>query len=221
MSARPLGLIAALACASCASLPDDSRWRAPDDHGWDERGFLMIGQRELESGFFADGDRQLVIGLELAGSPPDSLLKLEMGFWASAEGGFGNDWLDSVFGTPNVEEDDLGDPLDEASTSTLEFSIGARKELPLLGGALRPYVGGGLSALQVRTWELENGAFDDTTDGSLGLYGHVGIRWLFENSGSIGFDLRAAEGHDVDLGPFGGEISSDYTQWALTFSFFL
>ncbi len=192
------------------------------DNGWDERAQLMLGQRDYRAGSLPDGDRQFVVGLEFAGAPHGSFLELEIGLWGTAQGSFGATWLDRVFGDPNPTELSPGIFQDETSTSSFEFSLGARKELGLFGGAFRPYLGAGFAGVEVRTYEIESGQFSDRSDGTLGLYAHTGFRFLFDGGvGSAGFDVRQFEGSNLDLGPLGQEVDGGYTQWAFSFSFFL
>ena len=207
------------------SRPNFGRRRFADgglwDNGWDERGMLLLGRRNFRAGSLPDGDNQFTIGVEFAGAPRGSFLELELAFFGSAQGSFGTDWLERVFGDPNADEIAPGIFQDEFSTSSLEISIGARKEIGLFGGALRPFVGAGLSGLQVRTFELQNGLLSDRTDGVLGFYAHAGLRYVFDGGASVGFDVRNVEAADLDLGLSGQDIDGGYTQWGFLFTLFL
>ncbi|MHC4375500.1 MAG: hypothetical protein ACYS26_02770 [Planctomycetota bacterium] len=189
------------------------------DDGWEERGFLLIGERGFQDSLLSEADSQLMIGLELSGRPEGAWLDLEFGLLASANSAGPISWWEAVFGGA----DETADGSDLFSgTSATEFSLGVRKQLPKVYDLLVGYAGVGVTALRLRDWDLDSDGFKDDTDGGLGMYGHVGVYADFQTFGSpgrLGFDLRAVEGVEVDLG-FGAS-SADYVQWAFTFSFFL
>ncbi len=189
------------------------------DNGWEERGFLLIGERGFRDGGLNQADSQLMIGLELSGRPRGAWLDLEFGLLASANSAGPISWWEAVFGGADETADG---PETYGGTSATEFSLGVRKELPKIYDLLVGYAGVGVTALRLRDWDLDGDGFQDDTDGGLGMYGHLGVYADFQTFGSpgrLGFDMRAVEGVDVDLGS--GSRSADYVQWAFTFSFFL
>lgn len=221
------GFVVAGLCAaicSCATTDDGPPRRFDPyafrhDDGWDERGFLMVGERGFNSSSLNQADSQLMIGVELSGRPEGAWLDLEFGLLASANSAGPVSWWEAVFGGSD-ETADAGDTF--SGTSSTEFSLGVRKQLPKIYDLLVPYAGVGLSALRLRDWRVDSNGFEDATDGGLGMYGHLGVYADFQTFGSpgrLGFDLRALEGVDVDLGF--GNVSASYVQWAFTFSFFL
>lgn len=192
--------------------------RAPglSDHAWEEWFSIVFGERNLAP-FLPGGQSQLVTGIELWGAPRDAWLGFEVGLFASAPwDGSLDDWADSINGFPDEELTDPGpDTPTVAGSSTVEFSLGLRKELELFGGRLRPFVGGGLSALRTRSFEAQGANGSDDADGSLGLYGQAGFGWVFANGSRIGLAWRAFDGPEIEVAGRRGQ--SDYDSWSLSF----
>ncbi len=203
-----------------AAAQDPFGWsRAPGlaDHGWSEWFGLAFGERAFESALLPAGASQLALGVELWGRPHDAWIGLDVGLWASAPwDGSLDDWADSISGFPDEEllEPAPDTPLIEGSSS-LEFSIGARRDLWLFAGRLRPYIAGGLSAMRLRTFSAQGASGDAESDGVLGVYGRVGLGWVFANGSRLGVDWRRFEGPAVE---FAGQAGSpNYDQWSLSF----
>jgi hypothetical protein len=105
------------------------------------------------------------------------------------------------------DEEDFGGA--EITGSVGELSFGVLKVWKHSGG-LKPYVGGGVSAVNAEG-EADIGPFSiDDDDTSPGLYGQGGIAWRLGERFNLGFDARILLGTDVEL--FGVEGDADYFQ---------
>jgi hypothetical protein len=189
-------------------------------YAWDEFGAFRFGERNLlDNALLPDGDGQLVVGLELWGHPAGGWLDFEVGFWASAPwNGSLDDWADSISGYPDEEiiDPEASAPFVQGS-STLEFSVGLRKEFWLLRGHLRPFVSGGASALRARTFAAQGADGEEDSDGVLGWYGQVGVGWMFLNGSRIDVSYRTLDTGEISVGGIEGD--ADYDQWSVGFGF--
>jgi opacity protein-like surface antigen len=100
----------------------------------------------------------------------------------------------------------------------LELYGGVRKTWETGSGRLRPYLGGGLSALNGEIEASISGDGSDSDDDtSLGAYLHGGVRFQATDAVSLGADLRYRLGTDFDID--GLDIDSDFFQMAVTLGF--
>ena len=233
---RTVGIgVAALALAGCSATqsstyaPVDEGYRRTDDgwvepigptspYGWDEFASFRFGERNMSSSVLPEGDGQLVLGLELWGAPRGAWLDLEFGFFAAAPwNGSLDDWGDSLDGFPDEEADSTeGQPF-VSGTSTLEFSIGVRREFWLFDGHLRPFVSGGASAQRLRVFSAQGPEGSEDADGSLGVYAQAGVGWMFLNGGRIDVSYRWLDSESVEVA--GLDTEADYDQWSIGFGF--
>jgi hypothetical protein len=218
-----LGCLGSL--AACTTPPPEEdpdnfppAWRREPAHGWLERGYLHIGERNLVANNLPFNDSQLAIGLEIVGAPPKNLIEFELGLFGAANSAGPGSWIDAVFGEPQAELLAGGGFEDAQQTSAFELSLGVRKEFGLFDNRLRPFLGLGLAGIQQRRFEIFDGNTESFSDADVAYYGQAGLRFLFSPGVSLGFTLRRLDGTDLNLG--GLATSADYFQWSILFSFF-
>jgi len=151
--------------------------------------WLYLGGRSLSSDYEPVEDHG-VIGVEYSYEPVGSLVGFEAGFMGS----YGEE---IVF-----------------SSSTAEFYAGVKKTFRR-ENKFQPYVGAGLSAINVRVEALSADA-DDT---GFGGYAHGGGTWLLGKSLHLGVDLRGLFGTDLTIAGF--DTDADYFQVALVLGWLL
>lgn len=217
--ARVVAPCAALALVGCAATEE---WGVgPVDYpGWREDGVYHLGSRDFEDeGVLLGGDDQFVMGLELYGAPEAALVSVEVGFWASASyDGSLDDWVDSINGFPDEEDDGTGPtPLTVEGSSGLELSLGVRKELLLFDGWVRPYVSGGASLLRARSFVATGAEGVEEGDTTWGWYGQAGLQLALAPNARLGVGFRAFDGETVEL--LGSRGQPDYTQVTFTLGF--
>jgi hypothetical protein len=211
--------------AACTTPPPEDdpdnfppSWRRIPAHGWLERGYLHIGERNLQAGNLPFNKSQLAIGLEIVGAPPKNLIEFEFGLFGAANSAGPGSWIDAVFSEPEAELLAGGGFEDAEQTSAFEVSLGVRKEFGLFSNSLRPFVGLGLAGIQQRRFEILDGNTETFSDADLAYYGQAGLRFVFAPGASVGLTLRRLDGTDLNLG--GLSTSADYFQWSILLSFF-
>ncbi len=106
------------------------------------------------------------------------------------------------------------DAIGEVEMKTHEQFTGARYTFG--GEALMPYVGAGLSYLQVDIDGTVNGFSADASDESLGFYVHAGVETWVAESVAFGIEGRAVLGTDLGIH---GSTDADFGMVSLTISY--
>ncbi|QDU66867.1 outer membrane protein [Engelhardtia mirabilis] len=214
-----LACVVAAGLASCVT-PESNPPGPVDYPGWREDGQMHFGTRDFaNTDLMPGGEDQLVMGLELYGAPEAAFLSVEFGLWTSAPyDGSLDDWFDSISGYPDEETEDpsIFVPTVEGSSS-IEASLGLRKELALFDGFLRPYVSGGVSLLRARSFVATGAQGVEEGDTTWGYYGQVGLQFALTPNARVGIAWRAFEGQPVDL--LGVSGRPDYRQLSFTLGF--
>ena len=216
--ARSLACLAAL--LGCACVTPEAYPPGPVDYpGWREEGQLHLGTRNFSDlNLMPSGDDQFVMGVELYGAPEAALFSIEFAFWASAPyDGSLDDWFDSISGFPDEESDETTVLPTVTGSSSIEASMGLRKEFLLAGGFFRPYVSTGLSVLRARSFVASGAVGVEEGDTTWGWYGQVGVMFALSPYARVGIGLRAFEGEEVELLGVRGE--PDYQQLTFTLGF--
>jgi Outer membrane protein beta-barrel domain len=186
--------VALLAFSSCMSVPssqsptDGSTPTASRDHQIK----VYLGQRSLDEDDWSPVEDQAALQLEYSHESPDDAVGWEVGIGGSAD----DDTIDVGFGPQDV------------TLATGEFYGGVRKSFG--AGNVRPYIGGGLSFINLDV-EVDSASEDDS---SLGLYLHGGVEFLLGQSFALGVDLRTLFGSEITIAGF--DTDADYAQLALT-----
>ncbi len=190
--------LALAALASCHSLPGLQGGAAGSSPASvpEQQLTLYLGQRSLsDDTFWTPNEDQTVGALEYSRENRADVVGWEVG----------------IAGSSDASSDAVGNAW---KGSTAEFYGGVRKSWG--DGAIRPYVGAGLSYIAAE-WELF-GQTDD--DSSMAGYLHGGLQWLVSPAVCIGFDLRTLFGSSLSLGQntTGGDFAgdADYVQAALS-----
>lgn len=104
----------------------------------------------------------------------------------------------------------------DAEMSMAELFGGARQTFTLLGGRLHPFVGAGVTLIDVSA-RITQGSlvYDEEDDVTFGLYGRVGAYWNFGGTFDLGVDFRAVVGTDVELAGVDGDV--DFARASLVF----
>lgn len=149
-----------------------------------------LGARALDGDEWDDLDEPFALELSLEWRAPDAWLGVEVG------GSYGYD-DGTVRGV-------------DVNLRSLELYGGLRATAQL--GHLRPYVGGGVSAVRM-DW------YGEPTDGDNGIggYARAGVTWAFDCGMDVGVDYRHVFMEHVDL--FGSEVDADFDQLSLTVGF--
>ena len=187
----------ALALASCAAAP--SAQRPPRNPTPASKMNFYLGVRTLDEDDWEPVEDQGALGIEFVHEPPDSAVGFELGLFISGD-----------------EEEGVlipGPVFVDVEGETGEVSVGVRKTFEVDEGPVRPYIGGGVSAIRA---EFDGDVLsDDDTSG--GLYVHAGVDFEIGPAFLLGFDLRYLGATDIDL--FGVDGSANYFQFAMFFGF--
>ena len=176
-----------------------------DDGGRPLEVRVIVGARSLDEDL-DPVDEPVVFGADLGYTPQ----------------GWGNFTIDLGILYAIDAEDEVFPGAYDLSLATAELYAGPRYTLRadgLFGGALQPYVGGGVSLVAVHAESVFGADFED---GTAGLYGIVGLRWAFDNV-ALGAEYRVLGGtkfEDSD-GPVSIDTDVDYDQIALVIAIFL
>jgi hypothetical protein len=179
----------ALALAGCSALPAPAQDLSPS---LDQRISIHLGQRSFTEDDYEPVEEQLVIGLEYASQPRDGIIGFEVGMMGSSD------------------EDEIGASDVEAETG--ELYGGVRKSFGR--GAVRPVIGFGVALIHA---SVDIAGFADEDDASVAGYFHSGVAGRLGSTFSLGIDLRALFGSELDLGGF--DVDADYVQLALVLGF--
>ena len=151
----------------------------------------LVGQRSLEdSAPWGELSEQLALGIDFVLGPDDDLLQWD---WALHYA-----WDETELGQ--------GSSATDATSETVETSLGL---LWLAGDrydALVPYLGAGGSLLYVQTEALAGGAVDDG-DWSFGAYARAGLLVRLNARDHFGIDVRYLAGTDLDIA--GSDVGVD------------
>ena len=186
--------VALLAFSSCMSVPSSQSATAGSTQAasHEHQIKLYLGQRSLDEDDWAPVEDQVAFQLEYSHESPADAVGWEVGIGGSAD----DDTIDIGFGPQDV------------TVATGEIYGGVRKSFG--SGNVRPYVGGGLSFINLDA-EVDSASEDDS---SLGLYLHGGVEFLLGQSFALGLDLRTLLGSEITLAGF--DTDADYLQLALT-----
>lgn len=186
--------VALLAFSSCMSLSGSQASSAggPTEALPVSQFKVYLGQRSLDENDWAPIEDQAALQFEYSQESPDAAVGWEVGLGGSADSAT----IDVGFGPQ------------DATLSTGELYGGVRKTFG--SGNVRPYVGGGLSFINLDV-ELDSASEDDN---SLGMYLHGGVEFILGQSFALGLDLRALFGSDITIAGF--STDADYAQAALT-----
>lgn len=180
-----LALSSLAACASVQSSPTP----VPDSTAPPENRIgIYLGQRQLDEDEWEPLDEQPVFGLEYSREAEGDAVGFEVGIMGSADD-------DTVLGT-------------DVEVSTGELYGGIRKTFG--EDVLRPYVGAGLSFLNL---QVDASGLGDDDDTSPAFYAHGGLAIAASDTFMIGLDLRFLLGSDLEIA--GVDTDSDYVQLAL------
>lgn len=159
----------------------------------------LLGARQFgDDDYWSPLDEQGVLAVEFAHEPPGAPVGFELGCALAGA-------------TDSINNFDR-------TAAEVELYGGFRKTF-FREGALRPYLGAGLSLVSVAEEdETVIGSLDDD-DASAGLYVHGGLELAVGDAFSLGLDARVLTGTDVEL--FGVSTDADYTQFALFFGWSL
>ena len=156
-----------------------------------------------------DPDQQGALGFEYAYEPQDWLVGFEVGFSGSMKG-------DS-----RREQD--GDSFAEVSADVSLAEVYAGLVKSFGSGPFRPYVGGGVSFVNMKTElsleaaipaiDLEIDESDDVNDSSVGYYAHIGATYDLTDTFFVGVDARMLTGTEIDLEGF--ETDANYIQYGI------
>ena len=184
--------------AACASLPGPGPAPAARPLGFGPNLDLLVGVRQLDEADFAPIEDQTVFGVQLDSSIPGAPLGWEVGFSYSSE------------------DDTIGSLAFEASL--LELYGGLRKDFET-GSPVRPYLGAGVSLIEVDVDASSGGMGGSESDTSPGLYVHGGVRVDVSDTIHIGLDARAVLATDFEIGGIG--FDADHEQLAFLIGFSL
>ena len=166
---------------------------------------LHLGFRDLGSDF-GDVDKQPVIGLEIKVQPTErvSPWAIEWGLMFSTDD---DTFFDPILGG-NVDVD----------ADVFEGYVGGRYTFPLENPKIHPYLGAGLSVINV-DFDLDGGPLGSVSDDDTSLAGYIHGGVLFDLSERwfTGVDVRALLGSDLDI--FGSSGDADYVQGSAVFGF--
>jgi opacity protein-like surface antigen len=153
---------------------------------------VLVGERKFSDGDLQDLniDRSYIYGVEIESHSASSGLGWEAGYQYSSDD---ND-VEGLSTEIQLQEGYLGG----------RWTINA-------DGRLQPYVGGGLSILDV---DIDGGPSSDD-DMCYGAYLHAGLQWAFDRL-RFGVDLRHVF---ADAHVLGEDVGLDYDQLALTAAF--
>jgi opacity protein-like surface antigen len=184
-------VFAPLALSSCMSAPAAQVPVGRGSNSMEPRGQLAIylGARGLDQGLWSPVEDQGVFGFEYAHQDSPEGFGWEVGLTGSGDEG--------KFAGLDVRG------------RTGEVYGGVRKFFGT--DTVRPYLGGGLSAIRA---ELDVGGSDDS-DTSLAAYLHAGVEFLISPTFFLGIDIRGLFGSSIDIGGVNGD--ADYGQGAFTF----
>jgi hypothetical protein len=159
---------------------------------------FYYGVRALDEGDWSPVENQVAFGIETVLEQPDSFVGFEFG----------------LFGSWNRKDDvTSGGGQFDVTGRTTELSAGLHKTFHPGDGPIRPYVGGGISAIRAGFRGEHGGVSETEEDGSLGLYLHGGVSYDLSANLFLAFDLRALGGTQIEI--FGSDASADYGQAAL------
>jgi len=176
--------------------PSAPRPAAPADDGANDMSDtwlgVLFGERKFRNGDIKDldVDRNTIYGIELESHSLSSGLGWEVGYQYSSD------------------DDDVAG---QSTRIRLQEGYGGLRWTLNADDHLQPYVGGGLSILDV---DVDAGPSSDD-DMSYGAYIHAGLQWAFDRL-RFGVDLRHVFA-DARIG--GDDIGLDYDQLALTAAF--
>jgi len=181
-----------LPLASCAALPSSLpplQQGAPSS-----KATLYYGQRELDEDDYEPVEEQEVIGVGFSFAPAGP------GFGVEAAYFMGED------------DDDVGGI--DVESSTDELAAGVRYTFGQ--DRFRPYVGFGLSWIEIEAKASGGGASVSEDDDSIGLWVAGGFDAWITRHVALGLEYRMLAGTDVEL--FGVDSDADYGQIAITAS---
>lgn len=159
---------------------------------------VLLGKAMLDKDDWEPVDEPLVLGLGYAREGARDPLGFELGLQIGAD----------------EETADLGfGPMDFTS-SFVELAGGVRKTW-LRDRVVQPYVGGGLSLINVSAEAEQGGVSVDDDDSTVGIYLHGGVMFAPGEHFEIGLDVRIVRGTDVSLFGASGDVDSE--QIALVF----
>lgn len=151
---------------------------------------LYVGQRSLDEDDWTPLEDQTAFAIEFAHEPEDSVIGFELGLAGSAD--------DTIVNGVDVE------------ARTAELYAGVVKSFLRNKGAVRPYIGGGISLISAEIEASAGGQTVDDDDSSVAGYLHGGAAVHLGSAFYLGVDLRVLFGSEVSL--FGFDIDADYTQ---------
>ncbi len=151
-----------------------------------------LGVRSLDEDDWEGLDEPIALEMSLEWRKPDAWLGFEVGASYAFDDG-------TVRG-------------DEVDLRSLELYGGLRLTAQLFDGHLRPYVGGGVSAVRMDRYGNPNDG-----DSGIGGYARAGVAWAFDCGMEVGVDYRAAFIDHIDI--FQSEVDADFDQLSLTVGF--
>jgi hypothetical protein len=151
---------------------------------------LLFGMRFLDEDDYEPLEDQPTFGIDFSYEAPGSAIGFEVGLMGSYDD-------DEVLGA-------------DIEVSTGELYAGVRKTFGEPGAGFHPYVGGGVSLINVDIEVSGAGSDDDT---SLAGYAHGGVLAQIGASFFVGADVRALFGSDIEIAGVSGD--ADYGQVAL------
>jgi len=175
--------------AACASVQTSGPTPVPDSTtSRENRIGIYLGQRQLDDDEWSPLDEQPMFGLEYSREGEGDAVGFEVGIMGSADD-------DTVLGT-------------DVEVSTGELYGGIRKTFG--EDVLRPYVGAGISFVNL---EVDASGLGDDDDTSPAFYAHGGLAIAASDAFMIGLDLRFLLGSDLEIA--GVDTDADYVQLAL------
>ena len=157
---------------------------------------FTLGERSLDDeDDWAPTEDHDAIGVTLFLQPEGWAASLALGYYASDDSA---SVFDPVFGTVGME------------VELTEFSVGFAKVWDDFQHA-RPFLGGGLTLLQVDAEINAFGLSPSVDDDTVAPYLNGGIFWRLGKAFNLGIDARIVVGADVELE--GVEVDADYTQF--------
>lgn len=150
---------------------------------------FTLGSRTLDENDFEPVDTQTFIGAEVDFAISDWPINLAGGIYRSTKS-------DSI-GSADVE------------ATITEVSFGAMKTWDVMGN-MHPFVGGGLSMVQVEAEADAGGVSTSDDDTGTAFYAEGGVYWRLGSAMNLGAHGRFNRGSSHDIG--GGDIDSDYFQ---------
>ncbi|MCK6445422.1 MAG: hypothetical protein L6Q99_03440 [Planctomycetes bacterium] len=163
------------------------------------RGTLELGGQSMtDEGYWKPTDEPMAIGGTF-----------EM---RNRESGFGGELGAAIA----FDEADVLPMGTDAEMSMAELFGGARQTFTLLDGRLHPFVGAGVTVIDVAA-RVTQGSFvyDEEEDITFGLYARTGVYWNFGGTFDLGLDLRTVFGTDIELAGADGDV--DFTRVSLVF----